>query len=450
MNKIMIPKSYRLLIAIIFIASLSACEKFVVIDPPGTSLTGESIFQDEATATAAMLNIYVDMQRTEERPFGGERSLSWMSGLMADEFQSYFNDNRAEFADNRINPENTMVQQQWRAFYESIYAANIILEKVSYSANLSPSFRDGMEGEARFVRALMYFYLVNFWENVPLVLTTDYDRNRLLGQSTKDEVYALIIEDLQKAQELLREQYLGSGRIRPNKFTAKALLAKVYLYTRQWEEAIRESTDVIGHSAYQLESTLDNVFLSTSKEAIWHLASFHPSLYTWDAFRFVLFGVPTRVTISNSLLNLFNPEDQRGLHWVGRFSTNGITYYFPYKYKVRMLLDNPGAPAEYLMMFRLAEQYLIRAEAYAEMGNVQGASADLNMIRNRAGLESIDVRERQALLESLALERRLELFTEGCNRWLDLKRYGQLGVSILPIPHSELNANPSLQQNYGY
>lgn len=435
---------------LIMIMFMWGCKKFVFIDYPTTSLTGSSVFMDESTATAALLNIYHDMSVSDARPFQGEYSLSWMSGLMADEFKSYFNDNRKEFAEHIINPENTIVQSNWSALYEAIYATNLIIEQIQNSGKLSSLFKESLEGEARFLRGLMYFYLVNFWEQVPLVLKSDYNQNRLLAQSTKEEIYIQIIEDLRIAQEMLKEQYSSIGRIRPNKFTATALLAKVYLHTQQEEKAIQAASAIIEHEMYHLEDDLNQVFLNVSKEVIWRIEPVYPNVYSWEAYRFVLIFAPTRVTASESLLEAFGKDDQRKDKWIGKFTTNGVDYFFPNKYKVRRIPDHPGAPPESFVMFRLSEQYLIRAECKARMGDLAGATLDLNKVRNRAGLESVESNNLEILLEMIVKERRVELFTEGCNRWFDLKRLNKVKTMWLPIPENELLYSPTLVQNPGY
>jgi hypothetical protein len=134
-------------------------------------------------------------------------------------------------------------------------------------------------------------------------------------------------------------------------------------------------------------------------------------------------------------------------------------YYYPYKYKSLVF----GANAEYYTLLRLAEQYLIRAEARAEQGNVSGAQADINVIRNRAGLGNTTAGDQASLLAAVAQERRIELNCEWGHRWLDLKRTGTasavLGAEkttwtatgiLWPIPSSEISANSNLVQNAGY
>jgi hypothetical protein len=115
-------------------------------------------------------------------------------------------------------------------------------------------------------------------------------------------------------------------------------------------------------------------------------------------------------------------------------------------------------------VFRLGEQYLIRAEARAQRNDLQGALADLNAIRNRAGLASVNNGTKDVILEAIRKERFTELFTEWGDRWLELKRAGiadaillplkgsgwQTTDQLYPLPQSELDINVFLTQNPGY
>ncbi|MDO5969574.1 RagB/SusD family nutrient uptake outer membrane protein, partial [Flavivirga aquimarina] len=119
---------------------------------------------------------------------------------------------------------------------------------------------------------------------------------------------------------------------------------------------------------------------------------------------------------------------------------------------------------EYPVVFRLAEQYLIRAEARAELGKISEAQSDLNVIRNRAGLGNTTASTKEALRDAILDERQVELFTERGHRWFDLKRRGEAADVLaplkpswqdtdvlFPIPESELLLNPNLlPQNDGY
>src|SRR5262249_9182339 len=150
--------------------------------------------------------------------------------------------------------------------------------------------------------------------------------------------------------------------------------------------------------------SLNNVFLKNSKETIWQIATPLPSssnLNTVDGYNYILQGAPATggalsQTLSTQLLNSFEANDQRKINWVGSKTAGGNTYYFPYKYKVY----TSSTISEYTMVLRLAEQYLIRAEARAQLGNTTGAVADLNVIRRRAGLTDYGGSTTQASLLS--------------------------------------------------
>jgi SusD family. len=142
---------------------------------------------------------------------------------------------------------------------------------------------------------------------------------------------------------------------------------------------------------------------------------------------------------------------------------DGIPVYYPFKYTSKQTIS--GGLTQYYMVLRLAEQYLIRAEAYAHLGNEGGALADINVIRKRAGLKESQASGQVALLAAVAQERRVELFAEWGHRWFDLKRTGKataiLGIIpekqpwddrqlLYPIPPTEIRADPYLMQNPGY
>jgi hypothetical protein len=167
--------------------------------------------------------------------------------------------------------------------------------------------------------------------------------------------------------------------------------------------------------------------------------------------------------LTEELLSSFEENDLRYEEWTEPISDtdNTITFYYPHKYKADY---NETESLEYSILFRLAEQYLIRAEARAHLGNLIGAANDLNLIRERAGLAATQANTQTELLEAIQKERQLELFTEQGHRWFDLKRTGNSGTILndikpnwnetnllLPIPESQLELNPNLlPQNAGY
>ena len=161
------------------------------------------------------------------------------------------------------------------------------------------------------------------------------------------------------------------------------------------------------------------------------------------------------------LLNDFESGDLRKQYWVAVREFGGDSLYYAFKYKV---YGNYAPISESYVMLRLADQYLIRAEALAEQGNLANALDDLNLVRSRAGLTELSGLSQAELLDAIYHERRIEFFCEFGNRWYDLKRTGRvdavLGLlkpdtwqstdALWPIPQNQINQNPALKQNPGY
>ncbi len=353
---------------------------------------------------------------------------------------------------------------------QSIYTANAILEGLSAPNGVTPPIQAQLQGEALFIRAFAYFYVVNLYGPVPLQLTTNYSITQVSSRATVAQVYQQIITDLTTAENLLPEAYPTTGRARPNKSAVQALLARTYLYLKDYVNAEKYASLVIAKSTYSLVD-VNSVFLANSQEAIWQLMPTANS-NTQDGLNFILTAAPTSVALSNDFVNnAFEANDKRKTNWVGSLTVGSQTYYYPYKYKVR----SSTTVTEYSMVLRLAEQYLIRAEARInQTGKIDQGIADLNVIRARARptpttstpnpLPPLNLGMSQtAALLAVEQERRVELFTEWGHRWLDLIRTGRANVLLgavkpkwqatdvlYPIPLNETSRNPNITQNPGY
>ena len=326
-----------------------------------------------------------------------------------------------------------------------------------------------LEGEARFVRAFSYFQLVNLYGDIPLILNTDYRENALKPRVEVDEIYNLIEEDLLISSETLSSSYRNGERTSVNKFGANALLARVYLYQEDWQKAEDYSSQVINETAtYEILDNLDDVFLANSREAIWQISPIGGggiASNTNDGSMFIIdpfFSFFATLKLDASIIPEFNESDIRRQNWVGYNSSKDA--FFSHKYKIDASSEFPIK--EYSMVLRLAEQYLIRAEARANLGKINDALNDLDVIRKRAGLPALTeitpgIAEEE-LMEKIFLQRRLELFTEWGHRWFDLIRTDRTtnvfgnnptwqNTDILyPIPAEEISKNPNLIQNDGY
>lgn len=448
----------------VFIGGLMvSCSPFVEVELPNSQLTRPHVFEDAKTADAAMAHVFGSI-RNEGLLTGTSFGLSNSLAVYTDELDFYGNSSFTTFYfyNNSLLPTNSSISTYWNTAYNQIYAANAVYEGVSVSTTIADGDADRLQGEALFVRALMHFYMANLYGDIPYIKTTDYLANNRAGREDVSKVYDLVLSDLEQAITLLHESYYKPGRTRPNKATAQAFMARVYLYSGQWEKAEAMATTILDNTLYGDEPNLENLFLKTSTETIWQLPPAQEGRYTHEAATFTLFsGPPTTSALTDDLISSFSPDDLRKTFWVGEVSNGTDTWYYPRKYRQSAV---EAVSSEYAIVFRLAEQYLIRAEARAQQGDLEGAKTDLNHIRNRSGLGDTTADSKQAIIEAILNERRFEFFTEFGHRFFDLKRLGQLDSvlgpikqgwnetdSLFPIPERELGVNPNLlPQNLGY
>ena len=439
---------------------LSSCDEFVDVDTPTTQITKTDVYENDAVATAAIRGIYSKM--TEGTLSFAVGSSSLYGGWLSDEL-SIFSSNifDQEFYKNSLTPSNSEVAAIWSQAYEYIYYSNSIIEGLNVSNGVTESTKKQLIGEAKIIRAFCHFYLVNLWGDIPLVISTDYRINSTIKRVSKNEIYNQIKDDLIDAQEILPSEYITTERSRPNKWTAVALLARVYLYLEDWPKAESNSSLIIDNNLYELSTNLDEVFLKGSKEAIWQISPVRAPYYTTtDADAFILYSKPQTVALSNDLVNSFALGDKRKTHWIDSIIVDGETFYYPFKYKITSTLNE----TESNTILRISEQYLIRSEARAKQTKLNEALQDLNIIRSRAGLGGSLAITQQEILLAIESERKRELFTEG-HRWIDLKRTNrstdvlkpikpdwQETDILFPIPKAQLLNDPSMsdQQNPGY
>lgn len=442
----------------------AGCKKFVQIPPPDNQLVSGNAFSDDGTADATMAGVYTRMNDFNYQ-FGNVLG-SFMPAFAADEFYYAFSTAAFdEFKNDALTPDNTYVNSMWESAYSFIYQANAVIEGINNSNTLSQKKIEQLDGEAKFVRAFCYFFLVNRFGDIPLILNTDFKVNTSLPRTDKDEVYKSIIDDLTDAEDQLSSDYISSEKIRPNKAAATALLARTYLYLENWPKASEEATKVIESNQYKILDDLNEVFLKNSDEAIWQLQSVNKStagVNTWEGFNIVPVSSTARsyYNLYDQLVEAFEPGDKRLEDWTGTYVLNDETFHFPYKYKVR----TASPVQEYGMVIRFAELYLIRAEADAHLGNLDEAKNDLDTIRNRANLSFLEEGlTKDQMLDKVAQERRVELFGEWGHRWFDLIRTGkaleELGAMkpglkttdlLYPIPRKVMLTNPNMIPNDGY
>lgn len=452
-----------LILGVLFVAS---CRKFIDVGLAKNLIDADLIFKDDATATGAVLGIYGDLK--DSNLFGNILRLSGTGGLCSDEmYQNVPSTEGAPFELNEVNSRSPQVLVIWSTFYKGIYQANAAIEGLTDNTNISEPLRSHLLGEAYFMRAFLHFYVTSFFDEVPLILTTDYEKNSLEGKASIRRIYDQMIADLQTANSLLPESDNGE-RFRPTKPVLSAFLARLYLYDKQWAKAEEEADKIIANADYQLMADPNEVFLFESKEPIWRFGVTSTTYNTSEARYYVVIRTPIAVPLlRNNFVSSFEPGDARQEKWIGQYSNSAGSWYFPYKYKINAM----NAPiTEYFCVLGLSEQYLIRAEARIQQDRIEEGIADLNALRAKRRQAptvsvpsplpdlSVSLSKADALL-AVEGERKHELFAEWAHRWFDLKRTGRADAVLgpfkganwqssdvtFPIPQAEVEKNPSLR-----
>ncbi|PWS32648.1 RagB/SusD family nutrient uptake outer membrane protein [Pedobacter paludis] len=479
---------YLLLVILII---MSGCRKLVEVPPSQNNINSENIFNVDGTAIGMVNNI---IRGANE--FNNGASFLYL-GLLSDEVNIYnqsLNVSMLAYYQNALR--ETSSELPWSDFYLAIYKTNSAVEGLNKTSSLTPAVKKQLLGEAKFLRAYFYYYAVNLFGDVPLALTTDPEVNRQLPRAPIQDVYNQIVADLIDAQTLLSKNFLGknlmittSDRVRPTYWAATALLSRVYLQKGDFSGAVQQSTQIIENTNLFSLINLNDVFLKNSSETIWSIEPRQgPPFNVNQSLYFVLnAGGPDNSKnyyLNNDLYNAFEAGDGRKVNWTGSVSVG--TKFYPYAYKYKST-PSQTTFTEYDVLFRLGEQYLIRAEAKARLLDVEGAILDLNKIRTRARLAATPAvpnplpnlqlpLSRTQLNAAIEQERKVELFTEGF-RWFDLKRMpGLIDASkvradevmpdvttakggtwnpnwkLLPIPREQRFGDPNMTnaQNPGY
>jgi len=438
-----------------------SCKKFITVDPPANTVSTGNLFTDDQSATSAINGLYSQMMISNL--FFANSGITLFPALTGDELIRTSPDaNTDPFQKNAITTNNYYLEiGLWKRGYNLIYDANAIIKGLNEASGLTKTVKDQLMGEAKFARAFCHFYLLNLFGDIPLIVSTDYQLNQSMARTNSVQVYDQIIADLKDAQSLMSVSYPSAGKVRPNRYAATAMLARVYLYQKKWTDAESQASAIINSGVYSL-TNLNSVFLANSSEAIWQLLPVLSSLNTADGISFIPFSATAKppYVVTDWLLNSFETNDQRKVSWLKNNIVGGQNYYYPYKYKIR---TSPTI-TEHNMVLRLAEQFLIRAEARTQQNNISGAQTDLNIVRSRAGLNTTTANDIASLLNAIEQERRVEFFAEWGHRWFDLRRWNKTDAvmsvekgnqwqttdALYPLPLSELQTNPALVQNPGY
>ena len=432
--------------------SLSACND--LLEPtPVQQLPDSQAIKDAGSARAATIGVYDRVQAYYQ--------LNWpVLGFLPGE-NVRFNGTLNQFLQidqNQLSADNVLITEAWTQMYQAVNGANNVIAALpGINDPLLPvPEKNQLLGEAYFLRALVYFDLGRGWGGVPLALapTRSKANGQGLRRSTQAQTYDQVLADLTQAETLLPE---AATRNRAVKAAARALRARLHLYRQQWAEASASASQVIASTNYFLVTPY-RTFSTTpflSQESVFELTFSNSDANTmWNNWFPSALGGQFNFQPVPAVIALLNDPAVGGSRVALLASTviagSPVTYGNLYSRAAQR--DDPS------YVLRLAEQYLIRAEAYARQAKIPEAIADLNAVRTRAGVSATTATTAAQLLLAIENERRVEFAFEA-DRWFDLVRTGRagdvLGVTdqrrwLFPIPFNDLVADPDLVQNPGY
>lgn len=436
---------------LLLLGLLAACSKTLDTEPQ-TSIADETAIVDKKSAQAALTGVYDALQ--------GYASTSIIAlDLAGDNVVNYNNQNVVVATKTAANTSAGFIP-----IYTAISRTNFLINKIPVLTD--PFFtqvqKDQVLGEAYFLRGLAYFDLVKTYGGVQIIL----DPTKYIGvkRSTKEQTYAQVLSDLDKAEALLPETL---NRNLATRFAVYALKARFYLYNAQWELAAQYAGKTIASS--------------TNFSLVKPFSAFFTGKNTTESIFELAFSTSDKNTFYTNWLSA--AEGGRRDYIPARQFINALldpNAGGSRKSLIKQLTDGSWELIEYgkqdgtssIFLLRIAEQYLIRAEALAQKTtpDLPGAVADLNAIRRRAEVPEFLYRPETAASEVLLAienERRFELAFEG-HRFIDITRTGRAATVfgalnpqlkdanfwIFPIPQSAVLDDPDNlggeHQNPGY
>lgn len=468
------PKSILPVSLIAGLFFLASCD--VLNIEPEQSLSDEEIFTDASAAEAAVVGMYDGLQ--EGGAYGG-------IGIMAADFPTDVSRFTGSFTTllnirdyDPISSTNISILDIWADTYNPVNRANNIIEGAEEVPDVSGEVIAGWQGEAMFVRALSHFHLVRYFARpyidgrdnpgIPLVLeaTEEPGEHLNLPRASVGDVYDQIIEDLEFAEANLTAEQAFDGQATVG--AAQALLARVYLHQEEWQLAFDHASAVIETSPYQLSADVVTPWADVN--------------YNGPEF---IFAVQNRaddqIGVNDAIASFHIPDSEGGRGDIRAFSKlvesfeedderlSGLHYETDDESEEGDIFTGKwvgGSQEDNIPVLRMADVYLMRAEAAAELSDYEQALTDLNMIRNRAGASEYDEDDfanGDELIDLILHERYLELSFEGhrkhdfLRRGLDIQDENQgrviphdADMVIFPIPAREIDVNSELEQNPGY
>jgi hypothetical protein len=439
-------KNTVLITAIFFLAS---CKKYLE-EIPNNSLPTESAITDVSTARAAIIGTYDRLQGYYASNYPTLGTITTDNVIFNGTLSEYL-----QLDQNAVPTDNVITVAAYQNIYKTINSANSVITYVPAVTDplLTVAEKNKILGEAYFIRALSFFDLARGWGGVQLQLkpTIGLDVLKGIKRSTLDQTYDQVLADLIKAEDLLPED--ATTRNRAQKSIARALRARLHLYREQWADAERYATLVIDNTKYSLVKPYKSFFTAPfqSAESVFELAySVNDRNSYWNLWYPSSAGGQFTLKPSDALVAKLNNPTIGGTR-NALIAGSGATVY-------GVLYNTTSTSTDPSYLIRIAELYLIRAEARAQQNNLTGAAGDLNAIRKRADVPETTAVTQADLIKAIEDENGIEFAFEA-HRWFDLVRTERAGVVLgltnknywlFPIPYSDVLSDPDVTQNPGY
>lgn len=470
-------------ISLLLAFAFTSCEGILDKEPIGI-LDAGSFFQTEDDAIQAVNAAYGPLLLNNDN-----NNFFWAFAVVAsDEAIDGGDGSRpgiTELESFTYTPRTEEFNSFWKVQYNGINQCNVVLDHLP-EIEMDEILRDRVTGEALFLRSYYYFQLVQVFGDVPLFTTVLPPDELKIPRTPKAEIYRLIGEDCERAAQLLPEVHLPSELGRATKGAAYALAAKASLYEKNWAKTLEFVAKVKDLNLYALMPDYGDNFREETQnnaESVFEIQHSNLELGVgnflnqwWFSKKVLGYGF---AEAREEFVNAFEPDDPRLGFTIARNNEDyfGVVYknsfsstkYSPRKYLQAdsTLTQKADGDINYTAI-RFAEVLLWEAEVLNELGMVQEAQIPLEQVRARARAQALDplsalpavtTNDQQTMREAIRHERQVELGFE-MHRFFDLVRWGiaadvlpgfQTGKhEVFPLPQTEMDLNPELEQNPNY
>lgn len=450
----------KALLLISILIQAASCKKYLETTPIG-AVSDEAPVSDKASVETALRGVY---RQLASSGYYGETYVT-LGYFPSGDIKNLTTGGAANLVNVNFRADDVNFNTAWNAIYNTINRANHVIAKTAAVQDpaLTQELKDKYIGEAKFIRALAYFDLARAWGGVQIILepTSSLIDRPAVQRSSVEQTYEQVLKDLEDAEQLLPDEL---NRIRATRRTVWALRARLHLYRQEWALAEQYATKLIELSTdYNLVKPYGAWFKNNvvaTPESIFELeySAINPSAIRAQ-MQHPTNGGTYRYAPNDRFVQLLNDSLESGGRkaLIGSVTQGGTTIWFGNLY-YRLPATDPA------YIFRIAEMYLIRAEARAHLNNVEGSLADLNEIRKRAEVPELNLSTTEELLLAIENERRVEFAFEA-HRWFDLARTGRAEAVLealdpntkvepyelrFPVPVTQIQLDNNLTQNEGY